>query len=142
MCIGEFGAELGLACMLWDMAVLDGPRSTGIFFHAVEQDEPHSPTLAALERMRASFTFRGMHQRATQCEVMIHGLNSLWDFHGSEEMFGFWLRQSWSSELRRQPEIGSALGVSPFTREDEQQHPPLWQLRPDLARSMRNRSIG
>jgi hypothetical protein len=135
MFIGEFGSELGLACMLWDISVTDGPRTVGLFFHAVEQDEPYVPTLTALIRMKASFTFRGMHQRATQCEQMTCSLNLLWNIHGSEEMFGFWLRQSWSSELRRQPEICSALGAPFIPGEVEEQHPPLWQLRPELVRS-------
>lgn len=135
MFIGEFGAELGLACMLWDITVADGPRTVSIFFHAVEQDDPYQPTLAALQRMKAAFTFRGMHQRATQCQQMTHTLNFLWNDYGEEEMFGFWLRQSWSSELRRQPEICSAMGVSYLDRKVKEQYPPLWQLRPDLMRS-------
>jgi len=135
MFVGEFGGELGLACMLWDISVKDGPRAVSIFFNAVEQNEPYEPTLAALECMKASFTFRGMHQRATQCQQMIFGLHSLWSLHGSEELFGFWLRQSWSSELRRKPEICSALGVPFIHGEVEEQHPPLWELRADLVRS-------
>ena len=131
MFIGEFGSELGLVCMLWDISVKDGPRTVSIFFHAVEQDAPYEPTLVALERMKASFTFRGMHQRATQCQQMIYSLNFLWNDHGNEEMFGFWLRQSWSSELRRQPEICSAMGVSFIDRKIEEQYPPLWEFRVD-----------
>jgi hypothetical protein len=133
--IGEFGRELGLACMLWDLTVQDGPRAMSIFFQAVEQDDAPERTRAALQIMKASFMFRGMHQRATQCQQMIYRLHSLRCFHGSEGMFGFWLRQSWSSELRRRPEICSALGFSFPDAKVEEEHPPLWQLRPDLLRS-------
>ncbi len=135
MFVSEFGSELGLACILWDIAVKDGPRAVSIFFHAVEQDDPYEPTLAALERIKASFRFQGMHVRATRCQQMIYTLNFLWNDHGNHEMFGFWLRQSWSSELRRKPEICSALGVPFIPGEVEEQHPPLWQLRADLVRS-------
>ncbi len=135
MFIGEFGSELGLACMLWDIAVTDGQRAVSVLFHAVQQDEPYEPVLTALERMKASFTFRGMHQRATQCQQMIYTLNFLWQDHGAEEMFGFWLRQSWSSELRRRPEICSALGAPFILGEVVERHPPIWQLRADQMRS-------
>lgn len=132
MFVTEFGSDLGLACMLWDIAVEDGPRAVSIFFRAVQQDDPYEPTLTALDRMKASFIFRGMHQRATQCQQMIHTLNYLWRDHGVEEMFGFYLRQGWSTELRRQPEICSAMGVSYLDRKVKERHPALWQLKPDL----------
>ncbi|MBX2979679.1 MAG: hypothetical protein KF905_10315 [Flavobacteriales bacterium] len=133
--IGEFGSKLGLACMLWDIAVTDGPRTVGLFLRAVNQDEPYEPMLTALARVKASFTFRGMHQRATQCQQMLYGLNLLWQDHGAEELFGFWLRQGWSTELRRRPSICSALGVRYPAGRSEDQHPPLWQLRTDLVRT-------
>jgi len=131
MFVTDFGRKLALACMLWDIAVKDGPRAASIFFHAVQQDDPFKPTLVALERMKASFTFRGMPLGATQCQQMISTLNFLWQDHGLEEMFGFYLRQGWSTELRRQPEICTAMGVSFLDRKAEEQHPQLWQLRVD-----------
>lgn len=131
-----YGRSLCLKSMLWDLTSSVPQHAAPKLFYAINQEEMVDATLEELARIEARFIFNGLHTRALQCKSLQASLKMLWEEHGADELFSFYVRQGWNTEGRREPDIRMAMGLEILTGKPVLAYPPRWALRNDpLGRS-------
>ncbi|HRQ85062.1 MAG TPA: hypothetical protein PLV70_08135 [Flavobacteriales bacterium] len=129
--LSMYGSTLCLESLLWDLTSGTKQGAYPMLFNAINQDDLVEATLEALLRIESRFTFLGLHPRATQCRTLMMDLKMLWEEHGTEELFSLYVRQGWTTEGRREPDITIAMGLEYLSGEQTPPIKPLWELRHD-----------